>query len=151
VGESVTVSALLLWFSTYAGSATDHAPTLCSRFHAGYLNELRFFACFACAARRRYRHHGLVRLGLPLTVGDAVGAISCAALLLVKRNSGITHVDGYALWVDEGSRNVTMDRLFVSDIGAGGVRIGKGISGVSGDARADNVSLTNSVLEDGGA
>lgn len=69
---------------------------------------------------------------------------------LQLQNVGISHVDGNGVWVGAGSRNVSMDRLHVSDVGAGGVRIGAAIGGVSGDARADHVSLTNSVLEDGG-
>ena len=72
------------------------------------------------------------------------------ATALRLQNVGISHVDGNGVWVGAGSRNVSMDRLHVSDVGAGGVRIGASIGGVSGDARADQVSLTNSVLENGG-
>ena len=63
---------------------------------------------------------------------------------------GVNHVDGNGIWVGSGNRNFVLDRLFVTDVGAGGVRIGPAIRGVSGDARADNISLTNSVIEDGG-
>jgi len=66
------------------------------------------------------------------------------------KNLNVSHVDGYAVWVGNGSRNVVMDRLHIFDVGTGGVRIGPPIGGVSGASRADNVSLTNSVLEDGG-
>ena len=62
----------------------------------------------------------------------------------------VSHVDGNAVWVGAGSRNVAIDRLHVTDVGAGGVRIGPGIGGVTGDSRADHVSLTNSTIEDGG-
>ena len=63
---------------------------------------------------------------------------------------GVNHVDGNGIWVGSGTRNIAMDRVVVTDVGAGGVRIGPAIRGFAGDARADNISLTDSVIEDGG-
>jgi parallel beta-helix repeat protein len=64
----------------------------------------------------------------------------------------VSHTGGYGIWVNQGSFNVTICNSHVYDVGAGGVRIGLGLHGVISDPTmlTTNVTVANSVLEDGG-
>jgi len=55
-------------------------------------------------------------------------------------NVSIRSTGGYGLWFDSGSRDSVASRVQLQDLGAGGVRM----------TMAHNISLVDSVLEDGG-
>jgi hypothetical protein len=55
-------------------------------------------------------------------------------------NTTIRHTGGYGLWFDSGCRDTVASHLHLYDLGAGGVRM----------TAAHNVTLADSVLEDGG-
>jgi hypothetical protein len=55
-------------------------------------------------------------------------------------NTTVRHTGGYALWFDSGCTDVFASRMHIHDLGAGGVRM----------SGAHNVTLTDSVIEDGG-
>ena len=59
---------------------------------------------------------------------------------IVVSNTTVRHTGGYAIWFDSGCRDSGVYRSQLCDLGAGGVRM----------TAAHNITLTNSVLEDGG-
>lgn len=63
---------------------------------------------------------------------------------VTARNITVRHTGGYGLWFAVGCHDSSASFVEMSDLGAGGVRIGS----QTGDAH--NISLTDSTLEDGG-
>jgi len=67
-------------------------------------------------------------------------------------NITVAHTGGYALWLNQGCTQNVIQRSHFYDLGAGGVRIGPGISGEQPTRALLSTynTLNNSVLEDGG-
>ncbi|XP_062516332.1 uncharacterized protein LOC134191735 [Corticium candelabrum] len=90
--------------------------------------------------------------------GQSADFLRTAAINLVGARywtfDGVTvaHTGGYGLWANKGSSNVVIQNCHFYDLGAGGVRVGQGLHGVIADPtqQTTNVTVTNSVLEDGG-
>lgn len=55
------------------------------------------------------------------------------------------------MWVEGGSSNVSFDSCIISDVGAGGLRVGRGkpLSDEPVDHRTERVSVNNSIITDG--
>lgn len=64
-------------------------------------------------------------------------------------NVTIRHVGGYGVWFAQGSQDCLLSRSTLYDLGAGGVRIGEGRSGID-PLHAVNVTVSDSFLSDGG-
>jgi hypothetical protein len=64
----------------------------------------------------------------------------------------VGHVGSYGVWFDMGTSNSTLMRSHVFDLGGGGVRMSRGISGKLPDERmaVRENSVTDCLLEDGG-
>jgi hypothetical protein len=65
-------------------------------------------------------------------------------------NVTIQHTGGFGLWFGPGVRNATFANGRVLDVGAGGVRIGEPTSVASDAQQALHVTITDSVIRDGG-
>ena len=59
-------------------------------------------------------------------------------------NITVRHTGGYAVWFDLGTADSAATRVHLTDLGAGGVRIG------SDSGSAHNITVSDSVIEDGG-
>jgi hypothetical protein len=66
-------------------------------------------------------------------------------------NVTVQHVGGYAIWADEGSHDMLISRCTMTDLGAGGARIGVPVSGMpSPNTLAQNITITDCTIHDGG-
>eukprot|EP00055_Hartaetosiga_balthica_P009017 m.34948 g.34948 ORF g.34948 m.34948 type:complete len:726 (+) comp6571_c0_seq1:96-2273(+) len=67
-------------------------------------------------------------------------------------NITLSHTGSYGLWFDRGTFQSTLTNSRVSDVGAGGVRVGYGISGIQRNASliTDSITITNNIIQDGG-
>jgi hypothetical protein len=66
-------------------------------------------------------------------------------------NVTVRHTGGYGVWLDKGCRDSALLASHVSDVGAGAVRVGGSYGGAAPFAlEASNVTVADSVLEDGG-
>jgi len=67
-------------------------------------------------------------------------------------NVTVAHTGGYGYWAEEGTFNNVVSNSHFYDLGAGGVRIGVGHSGVESNAnlRSEGNTVTDCTLEDGG-
>lgn len=90
--------------------------------------------------------------------GQSASFLETAALRWVNTNNillndiKIKHTGGYGLWFGAGVHDTIAKNMHIHDVGAGAVRIGHAIGGVDPDPKlvALNVTITDSVLEDGG-
>eukprot|EP01062_Namystynia_karyoxenos_P050446 TRINITY_DN3922_c0_g1_i1.p1 TRINITY_DN3922_c0_g1~~TRINITY_DN3922_c0_g1_i1.p1 ORF type:complete len:697 (+),score=175.02 TRINITY_DN3922_c0_g1_i1:103-2091(+) len=70
---------------------------------------------------------------------------------IVLERVNVSHTGGYGVWFGEGVTDSLMSGCRVSDVGAGGVRIGEATGGQDQPGRlARNVTVADSVLADGG-
>ena len=66
-------------------------------------------------------------------------------------NITVQHTGGYAVWFDVGSRDSQLEYSTLTDLGAGGVRVGPASGGVPPrNAQAVRVVVADNVIEDGG-
>jgi len=62
----------------------------------------------------------------------------------------VTHTGTYGMWFRRGCRDCRVERTYIHDLGAGGVRLGEtGIRGKE-DERTHHITLDNNIIRDGG-
>jgi hypothetical protein len=62
----------------------------------------------------------------------------------------IGHVAEYALWLRQGCQNCRVERCYLHDLGAGGVRIGEGQARANEPSRTDHITVDNNIIRNGG-
>ena len=62
----------------------------------------------------------------------------------------IGHVAEHAVWLRQGCRNCRVERCYLHDLGAGGVRIGEGRARADENSRTDHITLDNNIIRNGG-
>ncbi len=76
---------------------------------------------------------------------EATGARRC-----VVQNCEISHVGNYGLWLRAGSQKNRVMTCEIFDLGAGGVRIGEGVSPATPEEAAQQNSVANCFIHEGG-
>ncbi len=62
----------------------------------------------------------------------------------------IGHVAEHAAWLRQGCRNCRIERCYLHDLGAGGVRIGEGRARADENSRTDHIAVDNNIIRNGG-
>jgi hypothetical protein len=62
----------------------------------------------------------------------------------------ISHVATYGVWFREGCRNSRLERCYLYDLGAGGVRIGEGRISPDQASRTSHITVDNNIIRTGG-
>ena len=62
----------------------------------------------------------------------------------------IGHVAEHAVWLRQGCRNCRVERCYLNDLGAGGVRIGEGRARTDEASRTDHITVDNNIIRNGG-
>ena len=62
----------------------------------------------------------------------------------------ISKVGQYAIWFKKGCRNCSMQRCYIQDMGAGGIRIGETIIPVNSEEQTGAISIDNCIIQSGG-
>jgi len=62
----------------------------------------------------------------------------------------IGHVAEHALWLRQGCRNCRIERCYLHDLGAGGIRIGEGQARAEENSRTDHIAVDNNIIRNGG-
>ena len=62
----------------------------------------------------------------------------------------VGHVATYGVWFRQGCRDCILQRSFIHDLGAGGVRIGEGIIRSDGPSRTSHITVDNNIIRTGG-
>jgi hypothetical protein len=62
----------------------------------------------------------------------------------------IGHVAEHAVWFRQGCRDCRLERSYLHDLGAGGVRIGEGRARVEENSRTDHITVDNNIIRHGG-
>ncbi len=62
----------------------------------------------------------------------------------------IGHVAEHAVWFRQGCRNCRIERCYLHDLGAGGVRIGEGRARADENSRTDHITVDNNIIQNGG-
>lgn len=66
------------------------------------------------------------------------------------RDCEIAHIGSYGLWFRDGCRDCRVERNYIHDLGAGGVRIGNGSLPVATAQPTGNIVVDNNIIRDGG-
>lgn len=90
--------------------------------------------------------------------GQSASSLSSAAFevwnseVVTLESSTISGTGAYAAWVHEGCHNITVSNCTITDLGAGGVRIGEPRSGVAPNPAsvASHVTVVDSLISDAG-
>jgi hypothetical protein len=62
----------------------------------------------------------------------------------------IGHVAEHALWLRQGCRNCRIERCYLHDLGAGGVRLGEGRARAEENSRTGHITVDNNIIRTGG-
>jgi hypothetical protein len=62
----------------------------------------------------------------------------------------ISHVAEHALWFRQGCRNCRVERCYLHDLGAGGIRIGEGRARADENSQTDHITVDNNIIRNGG-
>jgi hypothetical protein len=62
----------------------------------------------------------------------------------------IGHVAEHAVWFRQGCKDCRIERCYLHDLGAGGVRIGEGQARRNEDSRTDHITVDNNIIRTGG-
>jgi hypothetical protein len=62
----------------------------------------------------------------------------------------IAHIGSYAVWFRQGCHDCTIERSYIHDLGAGGVRIGEAGIRENAAERTDHIVLDNNIIRSGG-
>jgi len=90
--------------------------------------------------------------------GQSAAALTSAAVEVTRStdvlfaDSSVVHAGAWGVWVTESSVNVSIQSVSVTDIGAGGFRLGENAGGKApnGHVVTHNVAVNNSVVRSGG-
>jgi hypothetical protein len=66
------------------------------------------------------------------------------------RDCEIAHVGIYAVWFRQGCRDCRIERCYLYDLGAGGVRIGEGQIRADEQSRTSHITVDNNIIRRGG-
>jgi len=66
------------------------------------------------------------------------------------QNCEVGHVRGYGVWFREGCRDCRIERCYLYDLGAGGVRIGEGRVRENEASRTSHITVDNNIIRGGG-
>jgi hypothetical protein len=66
------------------------------------------------------------------------------------QNCEIGHVAVHAVWFRQGCKNCRIERSYLHDLGAGGVRIGEGRARADEPSRTDHITVDNNIIRNGG-
>jgi hypothetical protein len=66
------------------------------------------------------------------------------------QNCEIGHVAEHAVWFRQGCKNCRIERSYLHDLGAGGVRIGEGRARADEPSRTDHITVDNNIIRNGG-
>jgi len=69
---------------------------------------------------------------------------------IVLEDCEISHTATYGIWFRQGCRDCRIDRCYLYDLGAGGVRIGEGRIRPDQSSRTDHITVDNSIIRTGG-
>jgi hypothetical protein len=86
---------------------------------------------------------------------QAAFATDAAVMLDGARNVTIQdceigHVAEHAVWFRQGCRDCRVERCYLHDLGAGGVRIGEGRARADDNSRTDHITMGNNIIRNGG-
>ena len=86
---------------------------------------------------------------------QAAFATNAAVLLDGARNVAIQdceigHVAEHAVWFRQGCKDCRIERSYLHDLGAGGVRIGEGQARADENSRTDHLTVDNNIIRHGG-
>jgi hypothetical protein len=62
----------------------------------------------------------------------------------------VSHVATYGVWFRQGCRNSRLERCYLYDLGAGGVRIGEGRISPDQPSRTNHITIDNNIIRTGG-
>lgn len=87
--------------------------------------------------------------------GQAAAAIDAAIMLDDARNvhfenCNIMHTGQFAIWFQKNTKNCTMNKCYINDLGAGGVRIGTTELPKDTLTLTSNISIKNCIIHSGG-
>jgi len=69
---------------------------------------------------------------------------------VVIRNCEISQTGIYGIWFRKGCRGCVVERCYIHDLGAGGVRIGEGSIAGNKQERTSHITVDNNIIRDGG-
>ncbi len=86
---------------------------------------------------------------------QAAFATEAAVMLDGARNVTIQdceigHAAEYAVWFRQGCRDCRIERSYLHDLGAGGIRIGEGRPAPDDNSRTDHITVDNNIIRNGG-
>ncbi len=86
---------------------------------------------------------------------QAAFATDAALMLDGARNISIQdceigHAAEHAVWFRQGCRDCRIERSYLHDLGAGGVRIGEGRARADDNSRTDHITVDNNIIRNGG-
>ncbi|MBW7990871.1 MAG: right-handed parallel beta-helix repeat-containing protein [Planctomycetes bacterium] len=62
----------------------------------------------------------------------------------------VSHIATYGVWFRQGCRNSKLERSYLYDLGAGGVRIGEGAISPDQPSRTNHITVDNNIIRSGG-
>lgn len=80
---------------------------------------------------------------------DAAALHLVSAVDMAVENVTVAHTGGIGVWVEGGSQGVTMERLNMYDLGAGGLRVGRGAPLADERLPTSNITVNNSKIVNG--
>ena len=69
---------------------------------------------------------------------------------ITVKDCEISHVATYGVWFRQGCRNCRLERCYLYDLGAGGVRIGEGRISPDQPSRTSHITVDNNIIRSGG-
>ena len=80
---------------------------------------------------------------------DAVVMLDGARNVIIQ-DCEIAHLGRYVIWFRKGCTNCTLERCYLHDFGAGGVRIGETSITKNENERTSHITIENNIIHDGG-
>ncbi len=72
------------------------------------------------------------------------------ALNIVVEDCEVSHIATYGVWFRKGCRDNRLERCYLYDLGAGGVRIGEGSISPDQPSRTNHITIDNNIIRSGG-
>ncbi|MCX5643977.1 MAG: right-handed parallel beta-helix repeat-containing protein [Phycisphaerae bacterium] len=102
-----------------------------------------------------FRHQQRVLPATGYAPFQAAFATDAAVMLdgardIVIQDCEIGHVAEHAVWLRQGCRDCRIERCYLHDLGAGGVRIGEGQGRADEASRTGHITVDNNIIRNGG-
>lgn len=102
-----------------------------------------------------FRHQQRVLPATGYAPFQAAFATDAAVMLdgardIVIQDCEIGHVAEHAVWFRQGCKDCRIERSYLHDLGAGGVRIGEGQGRAEEASRTDHITVDNNIIRSGG-